>query len=128
MDPQTINVLATTTVGILTPYLAKAGEAVVKKIGEDLYQTLKTRFSQKPAAQEALNDLARAPEDTDLQATLRVQVKKLLAEDETFAAQVQRLLREVGSTEAGAAVIKQVAGDNAKQFGQVFGNVTFGQD
>jgi hypothetical protein len=31
-------------------------------------------------------------------------------------------------TETGSTVIKQVAGDDAKQIGQVFGDVTFGQD
>lgn len=128
MDAQTLNVIATTAVGFLFPYLAQAGEAAAKKIGEDIYQALKTRFGKKPTAQETLNDLEKAPNDQDHQAALRVQLKKLLAEDEAFAAQLQNLLQEAGETEAGATVIKQVAGDNAKQFGQVFGNVTFGQN
>ncbi len=128
MDPQTINVIATAAIGFFTYFLAKAGEATAKKIGEDIYQALKTRFSKKPAAQEALADLEKAPNEADYQAALRVQLKKLLAEDESFAAQLQRLLQEASGTEAGATVIKQIAGDNAKQFGQVFGNVTFGQD
>ena len=128
MDPQTINVIATTTIGFLIPHLAKVGDAITKKIGEDIYQVLKTRFSRKPVAQETLTDLEEAPNDSDLQAALRVQLKKLLAEDEAFAGQLQNLLQKAGETEAGATVIKQVAGDNAKQFGQVFGNVTFGQD
>ena len=126
MDPQTISVIATTAVGFLSPYLAKAGEVAAKKVGEDIYQALKARFGVKPAAQEALTDLEKAPSDTDLQAALRVQLKKLLAEDEAFAAQLQQLLQKAGGTEAGATIIKQVAGDNAKQFGQVFGNITFG--
>ena len=128
MDPQTISVIATTAVGFLSPYLAKAGEVAAKKVGEDIYQALKARFSKKPAAQEALADLEKAPDDTDLQAALRIQLKKLLAEDEAFAAQLQHLLKEAAGTEAGVTIIKQVAGDNAKQFGQVFGNITFGQD
>lgn len=128
MDPQTISVIATTAVGFLSPYLAKAGEVAAKKVGEDIYQALKARFGKKPAAQEALADLEKAPSDTDLQAALRVQIKKLLVEDEAFAAQLQQLLQKTGGTEAGATIIKQVAGDNAKQFGQVFGNITFGQD
>lgn len=128
MDPQTISVIATTAVGFLSPYLAKAGEVAAKKVGEDIYQALKARFGKKPAAQEALADLEKAPSDTDLQAALRVQLKKLLVEDEAFAAQLQQLLQKAGGTEAGATIIKQVAGDNAKQFGQVFGNISFGQD
>jgi hypothetical protein len=127
MDPQVIGVVATTAVGFLVSYLAKAGEVVVKQAGEDIYQAIKARFSKKPAAQEALVDLAKAPDDADLQASLRVQLKKLLAEDAAFAGQLQDLLQEAGGTEAGATIIRQVAGDHATQFGQVFGNVTFGQ-
>jgi len=128
MDPQTISVIATTALGFLSSYLAKIGEAAAKKVGEDVYQALRTRLSQKPAAQEALVDLEKDPDDADLQAALRVQLKKLLADDEKFATQLQQLLQKAGNTEAGATIIKQVAGDNAKQFGQVFGNITFGKD
>jgi len=115
MDPQTISTIATTAVGILSAYLAKAGEAAAKKIGEDIYQVLKARLGKKPAAQEALADLEKAHDDTDLQAALRVQLKKLLAEDEAFAVQLQHLLQEAGRTETGATIIKQVAkGKNMK--------------
>jgi hypothetical protein len=128
MDVATISILATTAVGFLSPYLAKAGEAIAKKIGEEVYQALKTRVSNKPRAQEALVDLEKAPEDPDRQAALRVQLRKLLEEDEAFAMQLQQALKEAETTEAGATIIKQIAGDNAKQFGQVFGNITFGKD
>jgi type II secretory pathway pseudopilin PulG len=127
MDPQVIGIVATTAVGFLASYLTKASEATVKLAGEDIYQAIKARLTKKPAAQEALGDLAKAPDDADLQASLRVQLKKLLAEDADFAGQLQRLLQEAGGTEAGATIIRQTAGDHATQFGQVFGNVTFGQ-
>ncbi len=127
MDPQTINIIAASTIGILSPYLAKAGEAAAKVFGEDLYTILKAHFTKKPTAKEALTDLEKNPDDPDLQATLRVQLKKLLTEDEQFAVQLQHLLQEAGKTEAGATIIRQIAGDNAKQFGQVFGNITFSQ-
>ena len=128
MDPATISVLATTAVGFLSPYLAKTGEAVAKTIGEDVYQALKTRFSKRPIAEEALIDLVKVPQDADLQAMLRVQLRKLLEEDEAFALHLQQVLKEAESTEAGATIIKQMAGDKAKQFGQVFGNISFGKD
>lgn len=85
MDPQTVSVIATTAVGILSSYFAKAGKVAVKKIGEDIYHTLKAHLEKKPVAEEALTDLENTPSDTDLQAALRVQLKKLLAEDEPFA-------------------------------------------
>jgi hypothetical protein len=125
MDPATISAIAAAAVGFLSPYLAKAGEAVARKVGEDVYGAIKTSFEGKTVAQEALSDLEKSPNDTDLQAALRVQLRKLLAEDESFAAQLQGMLQEAGETEAGATIIQQVAGDDAKQFGQVFGNVTF---
>lgn len=125
MDIQTISIIATSTIAFLSPYLVKVGETAAEKLGSEIYQMLKIRFAQKPGAQEALADLEKSPEDHDLQATLRVQLKKLLAEDEGFAIELQQLLKEVSKTESGSTIIKQVAGDNAKQFGQVFGDVTF---
>jgi hypothetical protein len=128
MDPQTINIVAATAVGILSSFLAKAGEAATKKVGEDIYQAVKARLGKKSATQETLTDLEKAPNDADFQAALRVQLRKLMAEDQTFAAQLHDLLQEAGNTRSGALIIQQVAGDNAKQFGQVFGNITFRQD
>jgi hypothetical protein len=37
-------------------------------------------------------------------------------------------LTEFAKKLAGGTIIQQVAGDNAKQFGQVFGDITFGRD
>lgn len=128
MDSQTITVIATTAVGFLTPYLAKVGEAAAKKVGEDIYQALKNRFSKKPAAQEALTDLEKSPDDADLQAVLRVQLQKVLKDDEGLAQQLQNILQKAGKTKTGATTIQQIAGDNAQQFGQVFGDITFGKD
>jgi len=128
MDPQTISVIATTAVGFLAPYLAKAGEEAAKKVGEDVYKAIKTHFDKKPVAQEALADLEKAPSDADFQAALRVQLKKLLTADEAFAAELEALIQKSGKTEFGTTIIKQVAGDNAKQFGQVFGDITFDPD
>ncbi len=124
MDQATITGIATIAISFLALYLAKAGEAVSKKTGEDLYESLKARFSDKPSAQEALTDLANMPDDSDLQAALRVQLKKLLAEDESFATKLQQLLNEAGKTKGGATIIEQIAKDNATQIGQVFGNIT----
>lgn len=126
MDLASIGVISSTAIGFLIPYFKKAGESTAKGIGEDLYKILKNRISKKPAAKEALDDLEKTPDDSDLQATLRVQIKKLLAEDDTFALELQRLLSEAEKTETGAINIKQTAGDNAIQVGKVDGNFTIG--
>ena len=128
MDPQFVSVIAATTIGIVSSYLAKAGESAAKKVGEDIYQVVKDRFHKKPGAQEVLADLEKNPTNTDLQAASRVQLAKMINEDKTFGAQLQNLLHETSKTETGSVAIKQIAGDNAKQFGQVFGNITFGPD
>ncbi|MCP4984763.1 MAG: hypothetical protein GY928_01490 [Colwellia sp.] len=129
MDPQTITMIAQVTIGFLSPYFAKAGEAAAKKIGENIYSLLKDRFTKKATAQEALVDLQNAPDDPDLQAALRVQLKKLLKEDTVFAEKLQNLLEEVEKTAPGTTtnIIKMSAGDNAKQIGQVAGDVTFNE-
>ena len=84
----------------LQPYLpvllteaAKAGGQRLSGEVVDLWRALLERLRRKPAAREALEDLRRAPEDPDFQIVLRVQVKKLLAEDPDWAAQVAALLR-----------------------------------
>jgi hypothetical protein len=92
MDPATI---ATLVVSWLVPYLAQAGEAVTKKMGERFYTAVKSRIEDKPSAKEAINDLEKAPTDADAQAALRLQLKKLLTED-------QPLVRTTGVSPLGA--------------------------
>jgi len=73
----------------LLPYLLKAGEKAAeeagKKLGGDawdrakaLWAKLRPKVEAKPAAQEAVQDAAAAPNDKDMQAALRLQLRKLL--------------------------------------------------
>ena len=128
MDVQT---LAREVVAFLTPflpYLVKAGGEAAKEAGkkfgeaaweqaEALWGKLHPKMEDKPAAQEAVQDTAAAPDDPAAQAALRLQMKKLLAEDETLAAEVARVMQE-GSQVVASTVIQQRAGDNAIQIGQ----------
>jgi len=50
----------------------------------------------KPAALEAVQDAAERPDDEDALAALRLQLKKLLAEDEPLAKELARLLPQSG--------------------------------
>ena len=124
MDIQIISTIAAAAVGFIVPYLGKAGEAVGKMLGEDIYKAVKSHFSHKPGIQETLKDLEEAPDDPELQAILQTQLKRLLKEDEAFTLELQRMLKKEAQTEPGSTIIQQTAGDNAKLFGQVFGNVT----
>jgi hypothetical protein len=91
MDPVTI---ATAVVAFLSPYFTEGGKAAAKKVGEALVATIKRRFQGKPAAEEALKDVEETPQDEDLQAALRVQLKKVMQQDEVFAAELATLLDE----------------------------------
>jgi len=85
MDPASISILAANVVTVITPFLANAAEAIVPQAAEYLYQAIKARFAAKPAAAEALHDLETAPKDEDFQASVRAQLKKIMAEDPQFA-------------------------------------------
>lgn len=128
MDSATIGAIAATAISILTPYLTNAADAAARQLGDEVYKKLKARLSKKPAAQEALTDVEKSPQDADLQTALRAQIKKLLEEDHAFATELQEMFKKSGKAETGATIIKQKAGKNAKQIGQVYGNVTFGKD
>ncbi len=80
--------LAAWAVAFLAPYFGKAADKAVETLGESaagsLYATLKNTL--KPVAAEALKDLRQVPDDADMQAALRVALKKALAHDPTLAA------------------------------------------
>lgn len=127
MDPKTI---ATVVVGFLAPYLTKSGEEIAKKIGEGIYEKLRSRFAKKPAARAALTDLEKAPTDENAQAAVRLQLNKILTEDEEFANELSSLIEKTGETEAGRIVITQIGGDNATMIGSIkvkSGDVTIGK-
>jgi len=107
-----ITALAQGLVAFLAPFLPyllktgkEAGKEAAKKIGEQfsedawerakaLWGKLRPKVEVKPAAQEAVQDVATAPDDADAQAALRLQLKKLLAEDQALAAEVTQLWEE----------------------------------
>lgn len=85
------------------PYLLNAGEHLkeeaVKTLGENgwgfaktLWDKLKPKFDEKPAAAEAAQDVAAAPTEEDALAALRLQIKKLLTEDPAFLEEMQKTL------------------------------------
>lgn len=99
MDIVALTHAVTTTLVPLLPYLLKAGEQAVEEAGKkvagetwdwakELWTSLKPKVEAKPAALEAAEDVARTPDDADAQAVLRVQIRKLLTEDQTLAEEV----------------------------------------
>ena len=105
MDISALASSLTTALVPLLPYLLKAGEKAAEETGKavagqslewgkSLWTKLRPQVEAKPAALEAVQDVARAPEDEDLQAALRVQLKKLLTEDQSLAEEVSRWLEQ----------------------------------
>lgn len=132
MDQAVIQLIATNAVAILAPYLSKAAETLVPKAAEDLYAAVRERFAKKPAAEETLKDLEKAPEDEDTQASVRAQLKKIMAEDETFAMHLQKLIQEesgpgkpgVSASNRGVAAGGDISGPVLT--GDVGGSVSIG--
>jgi hypothetical protein len=90
----------------------EAGE----KLGKDgpemlkaLWAKLRPRVEEKPAAVEAAQDVAKAPEDADAQAVLRVQLRKILEADSSLAAEIAKILEVAGPK---AAVHVEVHGNH----------------
>ena len=88
----------------LQPYLplllAEAARETGKRVPaaiRRLWQEVAERLRRRPAGAEALEDLRAAPEDPDAQAAFRLQVKKHLAADPTWAAHLAALLAQAGS-------------------------------
>ncbi len=109
-----LTALAQNLVTFLTPFLPylvdKVGDAVaevaVEKSGEaawDKAEALWGKLRGKREIEEAARDAAVMPDDPDVQAALRLQLKKLLASDETLAAEVAQLWQ--GAKAAGVTVI-----------------------
>lgn len=98
----------------LMPYLFKAGEKAAeeagKKVGGEtwewakgLWAKLRPNVEAKPAALEAAHDVAQTPENEDAQAALRLQLKKLLSEDNALAQEVAQMMRQPAASITVAA-------------------------
>ena len=105
MDIGALASSVTTVLVPLLPYLLKAGEKAAEETGKtvagqswewgkSLWTKLKPKVEAKPDALVAAQDVAQTPDDKDLQAVLRVQLKKLLTEDQSLAEEVSRWLEQ----------------------------------
>lgn len=112
----------------------KATESAAGKFGEAswgkaqaVWQKLSPKVEAKEAAQEAATDVANAPEDEDLQVTFKVQLKKLLEQDEALANAIAQILQEDGPDGTpGTQIVQNVTGNRNQVIGQVSGSQVFG--
>jgi hypothetical protein len=110
VDPVTI---ATAVVAFLSPYLAEAGRAAAKKGGEVLMAALERRFKDKPVPETALKDMQTDPQDPDNQASLRKELKKVLAADADFLAELAGLLEDAKAEAPAATYHAELRGSGA---------------
>lgn len=119
------------------PYLLQLGqqagetalEAASEKFGEAAWNKAKAIWGQlrpqvesKEAATEAVRDVAECPEDEDMQASLRVQLKKLLAGDKALAEAIAEIMKEdAPDGTPGVQIVQNVTGDKNMTLGQVSG-------
>jgi hypothetical protein len=118
--------LATTLAALLAPalpHLLKSGEKVAEEAGKVigtqaweqvkvLWERLRPKVEQRPAAKEAVDEVAHAPADEDAVAALRLQLRKILAEDPTLAAELAPLAEQ-----ARGQINVTVSGDRSVGFG-----------
>lgn len=108
----------------------KAAEKAAEKVGEDtwnkakaIWEKLHPLLESKDAAKEVIADIVVNPEDEDLRATLRVQLKKILEQDENLAKAIDQILHEASEPKSSDTQVKQIATGNQNQLiGNMSGN------
>lgn len=114
----------TTALVPLLPYLLKAGEKAAEETGKavgskslewakSLWVKLQPKVEAKPAALEAAEDAAQMPDNADARGALRLQLFKLLTEDQSLAEEVSRWLEQ--GKAAGITVV--ASGDRSVAIG-----------
>ena len=119
MDPQTLSVLASSSVAAIGGMLSKGAEAMVKKAAEDVYSLLKKHLGSKPEAVRALEKHAQQPSE-DTQKLLQESLTADMSRDHEFASRLEEALE--GWQRATFSVR---GGDHSTNIGQIQGNVTF---
>jgi hypothetical protein len=132
MDPATLAAAALT---VLAPYLAKAGETMAGKIGEalpenasKLWAAITGKFKGKPAAEEAVKDLAQAPADGDNQAAFRKELRKALLDDPEFQSALATLLAQAQQESIRDSAVAKNGGIAINVKGDVQGGIAIGND
>jgi esterase/lipase superfamily enzyme len=134
MDIVTLTALLAPHLPTLMKLGGKAAESAASKIGTDTWEAAKKIWDKlsptvekKEATKEAATDLANNPEDQDLQAALRVQLKKLLEQDKELEDAIAKILADASpEVIAGVQITQNVTGDANQIIGQVTDGKVFG--
>ena len=129
MDIVTLTALLAPHLPTLMKLGGKAAESAASKVGANTWETVKKiwaklspRIEAKESAKEATIDVANNPEDQDLQAALRVQLKKLLEQDKELAEAIAKILADTPpEVIAGVQITQNVTGNKNLTIGQMTG-------
>lgn len=113
MDALTV---ANDVVPYVTAAVAAYGTAVVTRsadtaadatvsLGQRIVQRLWSREESRGGLEEAIEEVADAPQDDDAHAALRVQVRRILRQDAELAAELAQLLPTRSFTASGAGAV-----------------------
>jgi hypothetical protein len=114
--------------------VGKAAESVGGKFGEAafakaqaVWAKLSPKVEAKEAAKEAAIDVANSPEDEDSQAALRVQLKKLLEQDDELMKAIAQILEaDAPDGTPGNQIVQNVTGNQNQVIGQMTGSKAIG--
>ena len=112
-----ISTMAATTIALLSPYLAKAGEEVTKKAAtaawekaNDIFQAIKDRL-QKEKSEYPAQTLKRFEEDPEKRkGSMQEVLEEVLSKDSDFAQKLLDLLKEADQAGTGAVFNVQIFG------------------
>jgi hypothetical protein len=108
----------------------KATESAAGKFGEAAFakaQAIGGKLSPKVEAKEAAKEAANSPDDEDSLAALRVQLKKLLEQDEELMKSIAQILAEdAPDGTSGTQIVQNVTGNQNQVIGQMTGGKLIG--
>jgi hypothetical protein len=124
--PSLFNLGGTAVIKVTESASGKFGEAAFAK-AQAIWAKLSPKVEAKEAAKEAAIDVANSPEDKDSQAALRVQLKKLLEQDEELMKAIEQILAaDAPDGTSGTQIVQNVTGNQNQVIGQVTGGSVFG--
>lgn len=136
MDATLMASIASASVSVLVPYLHSIGKEFVKGIGQEignktgetawnkakhLYEFIKSKVISKPDAKKVIEALEKSPNDADTQAAVRFQLKEWMMTDETFAKELNEIVKNVSDAKPDTVFNTTILG-NVKKYVQI-GNV-----
>lgn len=97
----------------------KSGEAAWNK-AKAIWGKLQPKIESKEAASEAVRDVAHNPANEDMQASLRVQLTKLLEQDEALSRAIEEIVKEnAPDGTPGVQIVQNITGNRNQAIGQV---------